>query len=183
MTKQGEEDFMIYNDNDDFTINKLIVLYLLAEIKLPLTLSQITQIVLEKGYANYFSTQQYLNQLEESKLVKTKKENNSSYFEISETGRQTLDFFSSRIPYTIRAEIDEFINENWREIRNQLDVTAQYIPNREHEFIVNCKLVENNTPLMELNINVTTKQQAILMCNKWKENSSELYSNILRLMT
>ncbi len=61
--------FLSRRINMDFTVNKLIVLYLLSEIKLPLTLSQLTQMVLERGDADYFSIQEYLNQLISSKLI------------------------------------------------------------------------------------------------------------------
>ncbi|OON90825.1 MAG: hypothetical protein ATN34_02770 [Epulopiscium sp. Nele67-Bin002] len=166
----------------DFTVNKLIVLYLLSEIKLPLTLSQLTQIILEKGYTDYFSIQQYLNQLFESQLIEKHKENNSSYFCISDSGKQTLDFFVSRIPCSIRSEIDDFIYANWRSLKNELDITAQYIPNKKYEYIVYCKITENDISLIELNINVTTKHQAAQLCDKWKNNASDLYRDILHLM-
>ncbi len=167
----------------DFTVNKLIVLYLLSEIKLPLTLSQLTQMVLERGDADYFSIQQYLNQLIESKLIIKQKEDSSSRFCISEAGKQTLDFFSARIPYEVRSEIDEYVYTNWRTLKNELDITAYYIPDKKHEYIVHCKITENDISLVEININVTTKQQAIQMCDKWKDNASELYRDILRLLS
>ncbi len=173
---------MITTNTEDFTINKLIVLYLLNEIKLSLSLSQITQIVLDKGYADYFSMQLYLNQLIEAKLIIKHQENNASYFGISESGKQTLEFFASRIPYNTRVELDEFIKNNWRTLKSELDITAQYIPNKEHEYIVHCKITENNTSLIELNINVSTKKQALTMCNNWRNNANDLYVEILQLL-
>lgn len=169
--------------NDDFTVNKLIVLYLLSEIKMPLSLSQITHIILERGYTDYFSMQQYLNELVGAKLINKTTENNVSCFDISEKGSQTLEFFSSRIPTTIRTELDAFIQSNWRQLRNQLDVSAEYIPTKEHEYIVCCKVTENHSPLMELNFSVGSKKQAIEMCENWKNNSSQLYSEILNILS
>lgn len=169
--------------NDDFTVNKLIVLYLLSEIKMPLSLSQITQIILERGYTDYFSMQQYLNELVGANLISKTTENNVSCFDISEKGRQTLEFFASRIPTTIRTELDHFIASNWRQLRSQLDVFAEYIPTKEHEYIVRCKVTENQAPLMELSFSVGSKKQAIEMCENWKNNSSQLYSEILNILS
>lgn len=171
------------NLNEDFTMNKLIVLYLLSRIKMPLSLSQITQIVLERGYTDYFSMQQYLNELLESHLVVKTKDNNVSYFDISEKGSQTLEFFSSRIPASIRLELDNFIATNWRKLRSEIDVFAEYIPSKEYEYIVHCKITENTSVLIELNVNVASKKQAITMCDSWKNNSSNLYSEILQLLS
>ena len=169
--------------NEDFTMNKLIVLYLLSKIKIPLSLSQITQIVLERGYTDYFSMQQYLNELLDSNLVIKNKENNVSYFDISDKGLQTLELFATRIPSSIRQELDTFIETNWRKLRSELDVFAEYIPSKEHEYIVHCKITENNSTLIELNVNVASQKQAIKMCDSWKNNSSNLYSEILQLLS
>ena len=53
-SKRREEVTLMINTNEDFTMNKLIVLYLLSEIKIPLSLSQITQIVLRKRLYRLF---------------------------------------------------------------------------------------------------------------------------------
>lgn len=181
-SKKREEVKPMIPINDDFTINKLIILYLLSEIKIPLSLSQITQIVLERGYTDYFSMQQYLNELVESNLITKNKENNASYFDISDKGLQILEFFSSRIPASIRSELDSFISTNWRKLRTELDVFAEYIPHKEHEYIVHCKVTENDSVLIDLKVNVASKKQAIAMCSKWENNASTLYSDILNIL-
>lgn len=171
------------NIHEDFTVNKLIILYLLSQIKMPLTLSQITEIMLEKGYTNYFSLQQYLNELEKSSFIVTGKQNNASYFEITDKGGQALEFFSSRIPDFTKKDLDLFIENNWRKLRSELDIHAEYLPNKDNEYIVRCKVTENKSTLIELNINVGSKKQAIELCNKWEHNASTLYSEILQLLS
>ena len=173
---------MLYTD-EDFTINKLIVLYLLSEVKMPLTLSQITQIILERGYTDYFSMQQYLNQLVDAELIAKIADNNVSLFEISPKGLQTLEFFVTRIPSSIRKELDQFIENNWRQLRSELDVFAEYVPYKQHEYIVHCKVTENESPLIDLKINVASKKQAIELCENWKNNSDRLYSEIVQLLS
>ncbi|MGL5675583.1 MAG: DUF4364 family protein [Cellulosilyticaceae bacterium] len=173
----------MHHTNEDFTINKLIVLYLLSEVKMPLTLSQITQIILERGYTDYFSMQQYLNQLVGSELIVKSSDNNVSLFEISSKGLQTLEFFVTRIPLSIRKELDQFISTNWRKLRSQLDVSAEYIPYKQHEYIVHCKVTENDSPLIDLKLNVASKKQAIELCENWKSNSDRLYSEIIQVLS
>lgn len=170
-------------NHEDFTINKLIILYLLSQVKMPLSLSQVTQIILERGYTDYFSLQQYLTELEKSTFIVTSRQNNTSYFEISERGIETLEFFSSRIPDFIRHELDSFIENNWRQLKSELDVHSEYSPNESNEYMVHCKVTENDSTLIELNINVGSKKQAIELCNKWKDNASSLYSEILQILS
>lgn len=170
-------------NHEDFTINKLIILYLLAQVKLPLSVSQMTQIILERGYTDYFSLQQYLTELEESHFIHISKQNNISYFEINEQGLQTLEFFHSRIPSFIRNELDTFIKSNWRKLKSELDIFSEYTPTHENEYIVHCKATENDSILIDLSINVGSKKQAIELCNNWKENASNLYGEILHVLS
>lgn len=170
-------------NHEDFTVNKLIILYLLAQIKMPLSVSQITQIILERGYTDYFSLQQYLTELDDSKFITITKQNNISHYEINERGEQTLDFFSSRIPEFIRKELDSFIENNWRQLKSELDIFAEYLPKKENEYIVHCKVTENDSTLIDININVGSKKQAIELCNNWKEKASTLYGEILHVLS
>lgn len=170
-------------NHEDFTVNKLIILYLLAQVKMPLSISQITQIILERGYTDYFSLQQYLTELESSSFILVSKQNHSSYFEINERGSQTLDFFSSRIPEFIRKELDSFIEKNWRKLKSELDIYAEYTPTKENEYVVHCKVTENQSTLIDLSLNVGSKKQAIELCSNWKENASTLYGEILDILS
>ena len=43
-----------------FTLYKLIILYMLDKVDFPLTNSQISEFVLDKGYTDYFQLQQNL---------------------------------------------------------------------------------------------------------------------------
>ena len=170
-------------NHEDFTINKLIVLYLLSRAKMPLSLSQMTQVILEKGYTDYFSLQQYLTELETSKFISISRQNNSSYYEISDKGEQTLDFFVSRIPDFIIKELNQFIDNNWRKFKNELDIHAEYTPNKTNEYIVTCKVTENDSTLIDLNLIVGSKKQALEICNKWNCDATELYGEILQLFS
>jgi DNA-binding PadR family transcriptional regulator len=173
----------MYNASEDLTINKLILLYLLSEVKMPLSLSQITQIILERGYTNYFSFQQYLNELDNSNFITITRENNTSYYEITEKGLEALNFFSSRIPSAIITELKQYIESNWRKLKSELDIHAEYIPVKQTEYMVKCKVNENDSTLIELNICVGSKKQAIELCSNWTENASILYEQILDILT
>ena len=52
-----------------FTLYKLIILYMLDKVDFPLTNSQISEFVLDKGYTDYFKLQQALSELADSGLI------------------------------------------------------------------------------------------------------------------
>ncbi len=167
---------------NDLTVNKLVVLYLLAKVKMPLSLSQLTQIILERAYTDYFSLQQYLNEMVEAGFVIQERESHVSWFSITDKGLETLGFFESRISLSTREELDSFIEHNWRTLRNEMEVTAEYSTQKDNEYIVHCQVNENDSILIELKVNVASKKQANELCKNWRNNATTLYGEILGLL-
>ena len=56
---------------ETFTLYKLIILYMLKKVDFPLTTSQISEFVLDKGYTSYFKLQEALSELAQSGLIRT----------------------------------------------------------------------------------------------------------------
>ena len=173
---------MLLQSTNDFTINKLVVLYLLANVKMPLSLSQLTQIILERAYTDYFSLQQYLSEMVDAGLVFQERESHVSWFSITDRGLETLGFFESRIPPSTREELDSFIEHNWRTLRNEMEVTAEYSTQKDNEYIVHCQVNENDSVLIELKVNVASKKQANELCINWRNNATTLYGEILGML-
>ena len=71
---------MFENSSEETAYHKLLILYILYKIKMDLTNSQITQVVLETEMMNYFSLQQLLSQLMESKFLKIYKDSDKEYY-------------------------------------------------------------------------------------------------------
>ena len=60
----------MFNDNtEELAQNKLILLYIIDKSQSSLSNSQITEIVLEDNYMNYFLIQQFLSELVKSKFI------------------------------------------------------------------------------------------------------------------
>ena len=58
-------------NQDVLTLYKLMVLYMLNKVDFPLTNSQISEFILDKGYTNYFSLQQAIHDLSDTELIRT----------------------------------------------------------------------------------------------------------------
>ena len=48
--------------SETFTLYKLIILYMLNKVDFPLTTSQISEFVLDKGYTTYFKLQEAISE-------------------------------------------------------------------------------------------------------------------------
>ncbi len=173
------EGYPLTQSTQELTMNKLIILFLVHHMKIPLSNAQITEFMLERNYTDYFSIQQYLTELVEAKLLQTQVEKHTTRYLIEPKGEKTLEYFLNRIPVLIREEILRYVQTNRPQVRKEVEVTAEYIPEKENEYLVKCKVVEGKTLLMEVQVTVVSKEQAKQVCTNWKKNAPILYGQFL----
>ncbi len=165
--------------NQELSLNKLIILYMLNRLNMPLSNSKISEFILNNGYTNYFSLQEYLNQMIETDLLKTTNQSNATHYNITESGKTTLEFFENRIPESTKTEIIQYLNDNKLEIKDTFEISADYEPGMNDEFLVHCVAKEKKAIIMELKVTVYEKDYAIKICENWKENNHQIYKNLL----
>ena len=61
---------------DALTTYKLIILYMLEKVDFPLTNSQVSEFILDKGYTTYFTLQRAINELTEAEFIKVRQVRN-----------------------------------------------------------------------------------------------------------
>ena len=151
-------------------------------INMDLTNSQMTQVVLETDIMNYFSFQQILSQLMDSKFIKPYKDSGREYYCLTQKGLETLEYFLNRIPESYAQKIDEYIKNNKESLLADTQVKSSFVKQSENEFIVNLRVIENQSNLIDLNLNVSSEKQARQICNNWNNNASNMYAEVINLL-
>ena len=59
----------MYENSAELAENKLLVLYVIKSLKQPISNTQLTEIILENNFINYFTLQQYISELEYSNFI------------------------------------------------------------------------------------------------------------------
>lgn len=162
--------------------SKLIILYLLYKMDLPLTNGQISQFTLEADYMDYFSLQQYLIELYENNLIDKSKDNNITRYIITEEGEKILVYFIRHISEDTLKNIKNYVRITKGIVKLDFEVAANYFFNSQNDYIVKCGAYENDMTLIEINVSVVSKEQAKLICNNWKSNVNKFYGEILNLL-
>ena len=154
---------------DTLSLYKLIILKMLEQVEYPLTNSQITEFILDKEYTNYFTVQQALSEMDETGLVNvTTKRNN------------TLEFFGNKISDAILTDIHNYLEEHKIAIREALSTTADYFVGNNGEYVVRCRVREQDSNLIDLTFQVPSKKQAESACSHWAEKSQNIYATIMK---
>ena len=165
------------------TLYKLMVLYMLKEVNFPLTNSQLSQFFLDKEYTTYFTLQQVLSELIDSKLIADRRSGNSTRYEITSDGLETLGFFGNDIGAAAIADMDQYLSENKFRLRSEAGTTADFFNECPENFIAHCEVREGRNLLIGLDLSVPDEKQASRICTNWRERSQEIYSFIIKKLT
>ncbi len=165
--------------SDTFMLYKLMILYILSRVDFPLSNAQLTAFILEKEYTNYFNIQRAISELIDDEYIAVKTIRNSSLYLITETGNETLLFFDNMISPGIKEDIEEYLAENKYELKEEVSTPADYTLIKKGEFSVRLSVIERDTPIIDLTLTVPTEEEAVSMCNKWSEKSSDIYTYLM----
>jgi predicted transcriptional regulator len=164
----------------DLAESKLIVLYTIHKLNFPITNNQLTNIMIENNIINYFSLQQYLVELVNSKFLEIRDEDDKHFYIVTEDGEKILNYFINMVPFTVKEKLQNIVEKNVGKIKEETQVTAEYIPESETSYTVECKVKENGTNLIELKINVPNKSSAKDICENWRNHASTIFNEVLQ---
>ena len=155
-------------NQEPLTLYKLIVLYLLNKVSFPLTMAQVSDLILEKEYTSYLTLQQ-------AGLITAKTLVNRTHLQITEEGRNTLSYFENRISDAIKTDIGEYLKKNELEMRNESSIQSNYYKAVNGEFETELTAVDKDVNLVTIRLTVPTEELAISICENWQKNNREIY--------
>lgn len=163
-----------------FTLYKLIILYMLDQVDFPLTNSQISEFILDKGYTDYFKLQQALAELADANMIYEENTHNRTLYHLTEEGQQASVFFQNDLSTAIKDDIDQFFKSKEYDLKNEVAVKASYFLNSGREYTVHCNVMEKNVSLIDLTLTVPTESEAEAIVNNWYRKNEEIYAMLLQ---
>ena len=170
----------MYENSAELAENKLLVLYVIKSLKQPISNTQLTEIILENNFINYFTLQQYISELESSNFVKYIEKNEKKLISITDKGESVLSFFNDRIAPIKRDIIDNNISATIENIKKELTIYSDYTIDNDDSCIVNLRAFEDESLLIDLKVSVPSKKQANDLCSRWKDDPSTIYTKIIQ---
>jgi DNA-binding PadR family transcriptional regulator len=169
--------------NEDQLSKKLVLLYLINKFDIPLSYSHISQFALDGGMMNYVQLDTYLHEMAEIGYLDKSSNDNSTHYTVTDEGVTALESFIKAIPADTKARVTKFAADNSRTGQKDFENIANYFFDKEtNEFTVKCGVYEDGMTLMEINLSVVSKDQALTISNNWKDDTSNLYEQILNLL-
>lgn len=164
---------------DPLTLYKLIVLYMLNRVSFPLTTAQISDFILDKDYTNFLTLQQVINELTEAGLIEGQTIRNRTHLDITEEGRETLQFFENRISDAIKTDINEYLRKNEFTLRNEVSVIGDYYKSTSGEYEAHLVAKDRGINLIDITLSVPIEEMAASICDNWQKKNQDIYKYLI----
>lgn len=158
---------------------KLIVLFMLEKADFPLTNTQISTFILEAEYTTYFTLQQAISELISAGLIRTEPTHNNTHYHITPAGIETLSYFPDKISDAIKEDVLSYFEANSVELKNEIHVLADYYKTTGQAYAARCQIKEKETPLIDLTIKASNKEQAKAICENWQRENENVYAFLM----
>ncbi len=166
-------------DSEVLAENKVLILYILNKLGMPITNDSLLRLVLNVIDMNYFYFQQFLLDLLENKYISCFEKEGKNVYQITESGKNALNLTNSILPGIIKLKIDTSFENNLKETEEQESITAEFTPISENEYTVTCKINEKNNCIFQISVFTGSREEAKKIVDNWKENAYRIYPEIL----
>lgn len=174
------------NISVDSTENKLIMLFMLDKMEIPLTENNIIDICTSKNsWLEYMDCKDVLWQLQDVGFIyKTVDSEDESRYNITIKGRNCLSEFYQKIRAHIREDITKFAKENRMHFKRSQEYVSKYTKNADGSRTVTLKICDplESQHIFEIKVKVPTRKSALTIASKWKEQAPAIYEYILETL-
>lgn len=171
----------MFESTTELAENKLLLLYMLDKLNMPVSNLKLTEIVLENNLMNYFTLQQYVLELVSSNFLNYMENEEKQMIYITEDGKKVLSMFITRIDDKKKKSVDDFLKDKLESIKKEISISSDYTI-QNNIFLVSLKAFSGTKTILEIKLSVDSNEKAKALCAKWKNSSSELCQKINDLL-
>ncbi len=169
-------------NNEEKVKNKLILLFFMEKMEIPLTKNSILDICsLENDWISYMECVSIIIDLSETNFIyKNQNIENEELYSITYEGRNCLAQLYTRIPYVLREKITEYVKKNKLFVKTSQEYTTNYTKNDDGSYTVALRIYEPmiSSPMFEIKIKAPSRQSATEAEQKWKRLAPSIYEYV-----
>ncbi len=159
--------------------NKVLILYLLNLIKGEIRQDDLFKIISSVNDMNYFYFKQVLTDLINSNLVGSYTKEDECVIKITSKGNNAYTLTKDVLPGIMKLKADNIFAKEFPNIEEESSVIAEFTPKNENEYIIKCKIIENNESIFEVKTFAGSRNMAKRIVDNWRQNATTIYPQIL----
>ncbi|MFT9055353.1 MAG: DUF4364 family protein [Ethanoligenens sp.] len=161
---------------------KILICYLLKNMREPLPLQTLAEALQHDGLVNYFTLADALHALLLSGHIDLVEKDGEKSYKVTQLGAGTADMFERRLPFSVREKAVKagirLLARQKREAENKVEIT----PNGAG-FTVRCAVLDGTDTLLSLSLLVPDCAQAESVKQQFLRDPGTIYRATVALMT
>lgn len=166
----------------DTTIQKLKLLFVLEKMEIPLTENNIIDICTSSNnWFTYLDVKEAMFELLGVGFIyEDKIKDEEPRYTITFDGRNCLSHFYYRIPKDIRERITAYTQDNRMNLKRSQEYVSEYSKNSDGTYSVVLKIKEPilTSSLLEIKLKTPNRQSAVEASKRWKDKAPNIYEAI-----
>lgn len=162
--------------------NKVLILYILNLIDNDFKQDDLFKIISSINDINYFYFKQILTDLIDSKLVGTYTKEEEPVIRITSEGKNAYFLTKDVLPGIMKLKADNIFEKEFSNIEEESSIIAEFTPRNENDYIIKCKIVENNETIFEVKTFAGSRDRAKRIVDNWNKHANFIYPEILNLL-
>lgn len=163
---------------------KLLILYITEQARSVCKKDSIdrlwlTDFVMLNISTEYFKFQCALGELVADEYLISKEENNKQMLSITKKGIETIGYFFTELPQSVRVTVDKNLIASLKAKKSKDSVYAEYVHINNEVHMGSLRLYDNDTPLLHLDITMPDHDTAVLLSKAMRNNPSIFYKRLI----
>ncbi|MDO4564652.1 MAG: DUF4364 family protein [Clostridia bacterium] len=163
---------------------KLLILYFVRGAKIDVSAEQIYACLFALDYTDYFTFCGAIAELKEDGFLAEVPRAFGQSCKLTLSGKEALELFEESIPQSERESIRRYIAEHSVRMQQETQLSSSMEPLDEGGYMVCLVASEQNRTILEIKMQVASRETAMIMRKNWAEEScfiyDTLYSHLLK---
>ena len=86
------------------------------------------------------------------------------------------------MPGILKLKADNIFKKELSNFQKESSVSAEFIPKSENEYIIKCKIIENNETIFEVKTIAGSRERAKKIVDNWNSQANKIYPDILNIL-
>lgn len=160
---------------------KVLICYVLDSVGVPVSATGLCELLNFEGIANIFEVSDNIEALSKSGHIICTDDLGDNYT-VTSSGSEIARTLKTTVPLTVRDKACRATLNMLAKIRNTNETDIAITREGDNTFIT-CSALDNDKTIMSVKLLVTDENQAMSIKNKFIENPSDIYSQIIDLFT
>ena len=172
---------MYFLENEEI---KFVILYTIWRYETPIPFEEINVILTwENQILDYFTLAEKFGELCGDEFVMKSFTENREKYALTARGIEAVEFFSNRIPPSIKRMIDASIGSiKYDSLVSPPTIASEVVPvTSAGQFSVRNSIIDDGVTLLNMEMFVGDRDVAVNISKHFKANATEIYQSILRL--